>query len=677
MRENTCSFVCFITFQATINNYLRDSDSDDGNESHETATVNNYIRDSDSGDGSDSYGTETGDDDDDDDDEVQETTKKINKNSLRVKLREWDTKYKIPRAAGNALIQILKSEKDLNNLKGLPNDWRAIKTIPKKEIPFPLDVKQKCGGQYMYFGVSKSLQYFFRPNDEDDGTVHLVFNTDGVSLTESSSNGFWPLYGRAQPGRRFIIALFYGDSDPTDFNEFMYDFIEEAKVLLRCGVHIAKKHYKFRTSYFTGDTPAKAHVLNAKGPSGYSSCPRCKVKGARTYYKEKYSNIHFVNLHEAGRKAEDYLDPQNYGTGENYFHKGPTKVSEIIDPVQQCVVDSMHAAYGTVKKLVLAIITGYPSLPKKIKPVISKEKLKALSESLENLALNNFSPTEFARKPRSLKYLPKYKGTELRQFLLYTGVALLKGKIPEEHYYNFLLFSVAVRYLNMYDYYSQEMREIAETLFENFISTCITLYGEPFISHVVHILYHMPEDAFHWGKIDELSCFDFEDGNLSIVNAVKSGNKPLEQVVNWWNRKVYCEMLKNSINDDGDDDSKCVELTHRKTNGMYCGLRLKNLHFRTNREGDRFCCISTTKLIRLEAFHYNEDGVIEILGRLFRQVSPLFHEPCDSRDVGIYKCEQLSSSTVQFAPEEITGKLYPIPSSTSRKKYTLIKLLHL
>jgi len=220
---------------------------------------------------------------------------KIDRNPFRRKLRAWDADFGCRRDAGCSLIKILKSERDFSNISDLPNDWRSIQAIPKDKTPFPQIIIEKSGGKYRYFGVEKNLRYryFFKASSTTSDTIFLVFDTDGVPLTESSDAHFWPLLGRVEPNHVFIIALWYGGHEPDDINTFMLDFVEESNRLSSDGISIRGRHFNFRIGYFTADTPAKASALNCKKPTGYWSCPKCKVTGQRIVLKKRRSNIHF------------------------------------------------------------------------------------------------------------------------------------------------------------------------------------------------------------------------------------------------------------------------------------------------------------------------------------------------------------------------------------------------
>jgi len=79
-----------------------------------------------------------------------------------------------------------------------------------------------------------------------------------------------------------------------------------------------------------------------------------------------------------------------------------------------------------------------------------RSKLCARQISQISVFLNHFSqfcPREFARRPRSIESYKRFKVTEFRQFLLYTGFVVLKKVLPENHYLHFLMLHSAIRCL--------------------------------------------------------------------------------------------------------------------------------------------------------------------------------------------------------------------------------------
>ena len=56
-------------------------------------------------------------------------------------------------------------------------------------------------------------------------------------------------------------------------------------------------------------------------------------------------------------------------------------------------------------------------------------------------------PTYFLHQKRSLHKLDRWKATEFRQLLLYTGLLVFKGMLHKYHYQHFLAFHVAMSLL--------------------------------------------------------------------------------------------------------------------------------------------------------------------------------------------------------------------------------------
>lgn len=80
----------------------------------------------------------------------------------------------------------------------------------------------------------------------------------------------------------------------------------------------------------------------------------------------------------------------------------------------------------------------------KLKSCISSRQVSLIPTKL--LALRMYIHSEFAQRPRGLDERLRWKATELRQFLLYTGPVVLKDVLAPEVYQNFMLLSVHIRW---------------------------------------------------------------------------------------------------------------------------------------------------------------------------------------------------------------------------------------
>lgn len=105
--------------------------------------------------------------------------------------------------------------------------------------------------------------------------------------------------------------------------------------------------------------------------------------------------------------------------------------------VSSCALDYMHMVILGVVRRMLSYMTRGPKICR-----LSFRQKEEISQRL--LALRGKMPSEFVRQPRGLHDLDRWKATELRQFLLYTGPVVLKDVVSPDMYKHFLSLTVAM-----------------------------------------------------------------------------------------------------------------------------------------------------------------------------------------------------------------------------------------
>jgi hypothetical protein len=96
-------------------------------------------------------------------------------------------------------------------------------------------------------------------------------------------------------------------------------------------------------------------------------------------------------------------------------------------------------------------------------------------------------PKEFARHPRSLLEYARWKATEFRMFLLYSGpvVLLEEESVPQEIRDNFLLLSCGIHIL-IDPSLCRSSNEVAKDVLQNFVAHYIQLFGYGNVVFNVH-----------------------------------------------------------------------------------------------------------------------------------------------------------------------------------------------
>jgi hypothetical protein len=134
-------------------------------------------------------------------------------------------------------------------------------------------------------------------------------------------------------------------------------------------------------------------------------------------------------------------------------------------------------------------------------------------------ACAEYVPSEFQRKCRSISDAKRWKATEARQFLLYTGIVVLNHLgLSSALYEHFLQLSVAIRCLCSPTLVSTAgFVPLARQLLDMFEASYGKLSGREQVTYKIHSLVHLVDDVERYGVLDNFSCFKFE----SYLGAVK------------------------------------------------------------------------------------------------------------------------------------------------------------
>lgn len=574
----------------------------------------------------------------------------IDQADITDQLKHWAIKNNINHSALRDLLSVLSGTQE-HSFHRLPKDPRTFLSTPRKSV-----IRKVDPGCYCHIGIQKSLQQQYQILQETPtDIIEIGINIDGLPLTKSSSSQFYPILGINKSikykNNVFIIGLYHGHEKPKDMNIFLSEFVDEAVNLTNNGIFLFEKLHSFKITMYLFDAVAKASVLYIKGHSGYSSCTKCTQTGE--FLKDR---VCFPGLTFIKRTHDEFV----LQTDEDH-HTGYSLLAEIpeINLINEIPLDYMHlVCLGVVKKM-LCGTWCFGSPPHKL----SATMVNNISSSLE--LFSEYIPSEFARKPRRLNDVKRWKATEYRQFLLYTSVVALKNRISKKQYQHFLTLSVSIKILTNTNLCST-YRAYAKTLLFHFVKTTKLLYGAQFLTHNFHNLLHLTDDVEKYGILDNFSNFACENYLQLLLKLIRKHDNPLAQVIRRIS-EINCDILNFYI--PAMTNNNKPNLTHEHSNGILTGdctgPEYKTLIFQNYKlsesKRDSCCMLKDSSVIEVKNFAFStvlKEHVV--VGRKYAVQRDFFLKPCNSSNVGIYFVESLES--LSYWPlTEIECKLVRLP----------------
>ncbi|MES9901557.1 MAG: hypothetical protein ABW168_02610 [Sedimenticola sp.] len=577
---------------------------------------------------------------------------------LALDLAEWATKFGSSQASVNELLRILRPYHG-----NLPKDARTLlKTAKVYNI---LDV---AGGSYYHFGICenvKSLILSLPEPIESIQEISIQLNIDGLPLFKSSNTQFWPILGKLvipAVTSPFIIGLLVGNQKPQDISEYTQQLTEELDSLIQNGitVHVNDVDYQitFSLSCVICDTPARAFVKCCKGHSGYFGCDKCSQRGV---WKGK---VTFPETNAPRRTDASFDEMLN-----EEHHLAPSPFRRLpVGMVTQFPLDYMHlVCLGVMRRLIWLWMKG----PLTNSCRIGLQTIRLISDSV--LILKSYIPREFHRKGRSLFEMERWKATEFRLFLLYTGPIVLRLHLSSAMYKHFLLLFVGILCLSC-DFLFETYREYAGKILCLFVQQFGQIYGEDMYVYNVHCLTHLAEDARNFGVLDNFSSFAFESFLGNLKKLVRKPSLPLQQVIRRLSERNY-PLGRQPIH-------SVITAKKKHAHGpvprqLHLYLQFKEVHlpdyYISVNQGDNCIMIADNVALVRNILSQNEDADKLVVYEKYNNMRNFFTYPLPSMNLRITKVSGLSGQLHVASVSEIQCKCVLLPF---QRKFVAFPMIH-
>ncbi len=106
-------------------------------------------------------------------------------------------------------------------------------------------------GKYYHFSLENGIIRHL-PNNFIPQKIKLIIGIDGLPISKSTSTQFWPIlvYLRPNSNLVFSVGLYCGKDKPSDSNEYLKYFVNEAQHLITNGIRIHNKLYSIILDIF-------------------------------------------------------------------------------------------------------------------------------------------------------------------------------------------------------------------------------------------------------------------------------------------------------------------------------------------------------------------------------------------------------------------------------------------
>lgn len=199
------------------------------------------------------------------------------------------------------------------------------------------------------------------------------------------------------------------------------------------------------------------------------------------------------------------------------------------------------------------------------------------------------------------------------------------------------------------------------------------------LSHNVHIIQHLADDVKKYGSLNNFSAFEFESYMQPMKKKIRTGVKPLQQLIRRYSEDRIFFSKKEELNKHiGPLSVQCkFKIRPTTTDGCepyYAGWRTDKFVLKINKADNCVRMINGDIVIieNIVTSKFNEN--ILIVGRKFEKLENFFNIPCLSKLLNIIAASELSHLQ-SWMLNNIKDKMMHLP--VDNKASIIIPLLHL
>lgn len=367
--------------------------------------------------------------------------------------------------------------------------------------------------------------------------IDIQTNFDGVKLYKSSKMSLCPsqvminnLSYKLRKQNILLTGLWASRTKPI-MDLYLKPIIDELKDLHENGFQCTPPGFeepitiKVHTILAPVDSVERCVLQNIHQFNGEFGCSYCLHPGENIKLSEKsYLRVYKGDVYEKRTKTQHINDAIAAAESNGEVFNGVTGISPFL------FLPIFHIINGFPPDYLHCVLLGVVNLflsewlePSFIFSISNKFRL--LNARLANIK----PPFEISRIAQPVENLCRWKGSELRSFLLYYSLPCLQGILDIKLYKHWSLLVFAITIFNSDEISDSDFYEASIAL-RTFVLEAEALYGEKIMKFNVHLLLHIPKFVKMYGPLWAWSAFPYEGYNSVLRSMVHSSQTVLNQI---------------------------------------------------------------------------------------------------------------------------------------------------